>query len=135
MMQKFKATRKNLIKEWILKEKLLTLYEFWDECGFFLRENWQRVQNYSYELSTEEFKKVYESYVNDTNIINIKNYKELFKWIYILDKNIRTRDTLLTLYFESKKIIDTRIVKKIKKIDWFWIKVWGEYVKIDLINL
>lgn len=108
-----KATRKNLVKAWILKTKLLNLLEFWDEIGFFARENWQRVQNMWHEFTKSELEKAYDDYVNDTSCINVRELKEimegtfLLRWPYRLDYNRKS----ITVYFLERNSFEDRVVR------------------------
>lgn len=79
-----KATRKNLVENWVIKQKLLNLLEFWDEIWYFTKIWSQRVQNMQHEFNREEFLKAYDDYIHDSWALKMWDYKEIQEDILLL---------------------------------------------------
>lgn len=131
-----KATRKNLAKHWIV-EKCLALMEFWDQVWYFKREWNQRVQDYSCQLSRDEFMKAWDEYLNDDSLVQIEKYTEITQWYYILNIWSETTGNDLSrsclLYRKYTKELFERRIKRIQKYDdLFHVKIQNKFIPIPL---
>lgn len=135
-----RATRKNLINEWLLNEKLMTYFEFWDYIKFFIKnENWQRFQNMWHEFSKKDLDGAYEKYCNDTSCINYHKLQRIVEneEIYLF-KKVWTFGTKYSFtcycYFLNKRRLEKRIFRKIKKSEKYSIKINSEWREIIMPN-
>jgi hypothetical protein len=87
------------------------------------------MQNMIHEFSKKELDKAYSDYINDKNVINVRNLQKVSKYekIYYFKKDARRFDNnnsfTAYFYFEDRKQLEKRVCKKIKGSNNYQIKI------------